>query len=201
MSVRLELSAFDLAKLRSLLGSGSHEVVEELSSALEQAAQKPKSWASDLREKGRAEYLESLSAAVLQGAPFSGLTTERPHHQLLASHLARYGQRHRRIDCGIPREIIQDFLQEQGRLVGTEGRRLLRFLVKGRPLFGQRGGAGKAYGFLSHDETTTLRRSLERYSQNSKADEDGTEFAEEMMECLDGGLAHPRQPDLWALIG
>ena len=190
MSVRVELSAFSMVGLRSLLGGKDERTLEELNGALDKTR---------LGEKERAQYRDALSRAILEGVPFSEMRTEKRAHVLLASYLARYGQRHRRIDCGIPREILQDFIQEQGTIL-REGKKLLRYLVVGRPFFGQRFGAGKAYGYLLHEETLALRRSLERFRGHPKAEEEWIELAEELSQCLDQGLAQSKHPDLWISI-
>ncbi|RYG26297.1 hypothetical protein EON82_03870 [bacterium] len=180
-----------MAGLRSLLGGGDKRIVEELSQSMDK---------SRLDERGRSQYREALSRAIMDGAPFSDVQTEKEAHVLLASHLARYGQRHRRIDCGIPMEILQDFLEEQGTLL-RDGKKLIRFLVAGRPLFGLRIGAGKAYGYLLHEETLALRQSLERFRTHLKAEDEWIELAEELTQCLDQGLAQSKHPDLWIAIG
>jgi hypothetical protein len=201
VSVRVELSSFSFAKLQMLLGTRNQQVVDDLSASLDKAVAEKKPWALRLGETERAHYLSALSDAVLKGVPLEGVKSERTSHVLLASHLALFDQRHRRIDCGIPREILQDFLEEQGSLFRPAESKLLRHLVSGRPLFGQRIAGGTGYGYLLREETVALRETLERYAQNPKAEEDGVELAEELIECLDQGHSHPSQPDLWISIG
>lgn len=207
MSSRLELSGFQLDRLRSLFGSGQQAVIDAVEAKIERAKKAGRGLRAQLDEGSIDTLKESLRGAIHDGTPLPGLDAEREPHAQLLDWLAQHEQKHRQTDCDIKVIALRDFWEQYGKAMGTAGRELLGFLINGRPLLGQRFGPESpvAYGYLTRTEAGKLQSSFERLSEREsppKGDWDEDDFEElvsDFIEWLEE--IRSKKLDVWAFIG
>lgn len=89
MSLRPQIYGFDLAKLRSLFGSGDKRIIAAAETEFERLASRNP---GAVNSAFRATFRGALRQAIDEGVPLPGLTVEREPHVHLAMILAGYDQ-------------------------------------------------------------------------------------------------------------
>jgi hypothetical protein len=187
MSARLNICGFDLAKCRSLFGSGDEHVIESIRAEFDRlASSDPASFDTGFCSTFHA----ALRQAIHQGIPFPGLAEEQGPHVQLAILLAGFNQELLGTDSDYwgfiafgealetgsfftpdPRDLVADadFFKDLGfsefgefeePFAGEERENGFTCIEFGRPLFGERFASHNIFGYLSHDELRNLRSRL-----------------------------------------
>jgi hypothetical protein len=133
MSERINLYGFSLPKMRRLFRSRDEATIGRIR---DQMSNDPNRWRPD-QIAGVSEIVEQ---AIMTGIPFAGLGVETSLHAIAANALAADGQDWLpTLACTYHRSAVSDALWKRYRKhAAPEIQALLRGLVEGVPLFGQR---------------------------------------------------------------
>ena len=186
MSIRPEVSGFDLVMMFRLFGSKDLSVLKETSKKLKKMY--------DLENNEFQECEGILRQAIMQGIPFSDLKTETNSHVWSAIVLADYNQKHLGTDSNIwGMDAVWDLGEKIGKTLPWPSSAFFNYLRSGRPLFG---GAidtdWSHYAFLSHAENAILCKSLRELE---KLDEGSQETRDKLLQWLSVGLKEKK--DIW----
>lgn len=182
MSVRVEISGFNLSQMMSLAGSRDQELLKKLSLYTQERS----FWEPDDEldaEEQDTDPILIVERVVSIGVPFAVLDVETPNYVDVAEILSGFEQKHLGTDSNIwgARSLWQ--LAQSPPY--PDAAPLLEYIAAGRPVFGRRIEASPwSYGYLSNAEVRTLRKYLPEpapYEVGPPVSEKATGF----VECLE----------------
>src|SRR5438128_4721267 len=159
MSLRPEISGFDLVKFLSLFGSRDAALIKAIEIEFSRyVAKYPTQYTSEFRKT----FGEALRQAVLLGIPFPGLLAETGPHFVLATLMAVHDQEMVVTDSNY--WDISGFSrawESGGLFIPVEQDTGITQILFGRPLFGEDFETEwSLYGYLSRDELRYMRSRL-----------------------------------------
>ncbi len=197
MSLRPEVRGFDLARLRSAFGSRDQALLDAIEAKFVASVQEEP---EDFDQEYRATFRKALHRAIEDGVPFPSLEVEGEPHVHLALLLAAHGQEYVETDSSNWKMLgFWDFWELCGELLSSEGRRLFKYFVEGRALFGQRIESGWSYyAYLERQEVETLRAALQEFWKNNP-DLQGNELIADLVSDVTGwcNTINSHGLDLW----
>jgi hypothetical protein len=150
MSVRPNISGFNLSKLQSLAGCRDEIVLHKLEGLVPND------------DEDRQEIRGIIQQYIMHGAPFPNLDAEIDLHCTAAHCLAHSDQTHTPTDSNIWKwpGALED-LAKYRKKADPELSRILSYLENGRPLFGRRiDGNPVWYAYLTHEELGLLMEKI-----------------------------------------
>ncbi|MFO0954221.1 MAG: hypothetical protein U0835_24300 [Isosphaeraceae bacterium] len=191
MSIRPQVRGFDLGRFGALFGSGDEAVVAEVEGRRARLHEGDSRPPSDGVEEA---YRAILRRAVFEGVPFPELAEESHLHVQVANDLAATVQDAVNTDSDFwTWQAFRAFWQDHAASLDPRGRSLFSCFLKGRPVFGKKIASDIYYGYLNHNDTATLRDSLQGLMVNLP--DDARAFAADMSGWLGAVVASER--DLW----
>ena len=153
MSCRINIAGFDLRKMRTLIGSRSPTLIDELCAAFD------KSW-SDAETK--ADGYAIIERAVMEGTPFPDLQIETEIHATAACMFARHDQNmHALMSSTWNAQAFGELLRELPKKLPPLVRVFLRAMRDGTPLFGQEiRSSWSYYAYFAHAKVQAFHTAL-----------------------------------------
>ena len=203
MSLRPQVQGFDLQKMRSFFGSKDARIVTAVETKLSPLWREEAEEDKDEAAETQRAHMEIVRRAVMSGVPFEDLIDETEDHYDVARAFAAVRQRRVRTKLAEWGALtFPDFMEHFGGRLPEDCRRLYRYFLDGRALFGVRvDRACGPYAFFSRAEATCLvagfqeARSAEPILQGTRYADGFVEAMIEVLRELDGkGL------DVWFYI-
>ena len=193
MSLRPEISGFSLAAMQALFGSEDEDSVSAVREELREIVE-----FDDPQELDRA--VQVVERALHRGVPFPDLEVEGEPHAVAAIALAMHGQNPLVTGSNVwMMDAFEEFAKVTEGSLSDEAAASFRYLLDGRPLFGQRiETEWNLYAWLTLEEVNALRRGLEGVREETPdPTDDGFlgDLLEWVGEISDSGM------DLWFHAG
>lgn len=200
MSLRPEISGFNLKKMLSLFGCGDKKLIKEIQIELKKTlSDYPVITKKEFRELSKKGSV-IIKQAILKGAPFSDLVNENDSHVAVADVFARHNQERCYTDSADWKMgAFWGFESQYENKLDQTTKGLLSFLIDGRPLFGREIEQDWSYyAYLSLAEVKQLQAGLIKL-QESCPELEGEEFMDGFIDELIGWLdtISGKNLDLW----
>jgi len=180
MAVRIGLGYFSLLHMQEMFGSRDGTLIERFTGGT------------------RPDCVSIIRRCIEEGAPFPDLDVEGDSHIQAAQTIAEAQpgfawSRHFGYNCSAVRDAVREF---QGK-VPRRAHELLKFLQKGRPLFGRAmNGDSQFYSYLTVNEIAELRQALQPFFLPAPGSDAWEDFPWEVTDGIDIDFMNEFAPTL-----